>query len=67
MATESEIWRAASTLIEAHGEQAPRYALASAGLLIERGDFRRAEQWRSVATAATTLLQIHPAAGDQVH
>jgi hypothetical protein len=67
MATDADIWRAASTLVELHGENAMCRALASVGLLIERGDFRAAEQWRRVAVAAEMLLSRHPEAHEAVH
>jgi hypothetical protein len=67
MATDAEIWRTARTLIRLHGEHAPRYALASVHLLLERGDLRRAADWRRVFVAAEDLLREAPMAQDTVH
>ncbi len=67
MATDSEVWRTASMLIDLHGERAPNYALASVDLLLERGDFQRAAQWRQVSAAAITLLQNRPAPPEALH
>ncbi|MEJ0071614.1 MAG: hypothetical protein WDO24_25975 [Pseudomonadota bacterium] len=54
-------------LIDLHGERAPNYALASVDLLLERGDFQRAAQWRQVSAAAITLLQNRPAPPEALH
>jgi hypothetical protein len=64
---DSDVWRTASMLIDVYGENAPRYALASVGLLMELGDLRRAAQWRCVSTAAATLLRERPTVREALH
>jgi hypothetical protein len=54
---ERDVWRAAWVLIDTHGKNAPLYALQSVDQLVERGDFRRAEQWRRVQRAVLELLR----------
>lgn len=51
-----EIRRVAELMIRACGAAAPLYALHSVGLLLERGDFKTAAQWRRVGRAAEELL-----------
>jgi hypothetical protein len=51
------IWQAASDMIDRHGQYAPLYAQQSFGLLMERGDFKGAAQWRLVCCAIEELLQ----------
>jgi hypothetical protein len=67
MATDRDVWHTARTLIDIHGEQAPRYALASVDLLIERGDLRLAADWRRVSAAAAALLGERPASPGSAH
>ena len=57
MTMDKDVWRAAGTLIEAHGENAPLYALQSVDLRVERGDLLGAAQWRRVWQAAVELLR----------
>jgi hypothetical protein len=57
MATEREVWRAASRLIDTYGEQAPGHAPGSSTLYLDRGDLRRAKDWRRVSLAAAQLLR----------
>jgi hypothetical protein len=52
-----DVWRAAGTLIEAHGENALLFALQSVDLRVERGDLHGAAQWRLVGQAAVELLR----------
>lgn len=66
-AIEADVWRVAGILIDAYGDDAPRYALASVDLLLERGDLRLASQWRSVSTAAAVLLRERDTSRDVVH
>jgi hypothetical protein len=67
MATDSDVWRVASMLIDTYGDDAPLYALASVDLLLERGDLRLASQWRCVSAAAATLLRERDGSRDTVH
>ena len=55
-----DMWRIAGLLIDRHGEDAPLYALQSVDQLVERGDFRTAEQWRQVWRATLELLRDAP-------
>jgi hypothetical protein len=56
-ALDKDVWRAAGKLIDAHGENAPLYALQSVDLRVERGDLLGAAQWRRVWRAAVELLR----------
>jgi hypothetical protein len=67
MASDADVWRTASMLIDLHGEHAPRYALASVDLLLERGDFSRAAQWHRVSAAASSLLRDRPQSPEALH
>jgi hypothetical protein len=67
MTSEQDVWRAAWVLVDAHGKDAPLYALQSADQLVERGDFRGAEQWRCVQRAVLELLRGEPAAGQRTN
>ncbi len=62
MTLDKDVWRAAGTLIDAHGEDAPLYALQSVDLRaitlrVGRGDLLGAAQWRRVWQAAVELLK----------
>jgi hypothetical protein len=63
LTSDRDVWRAASTLVDIHGEDAPFYALQSIDQRLERGDFRGAEQWRRVQQAVLELLRRDPIAG----
>jgi len=54
----SEIWKAANTLIDTHGERAPNCALCCAGLSLEVGNLERARRWRLVWEATRKLLEL---------
>jgi hypothetical protein len=57
---ECEIWRAATSLIDAHGQQAPLYALQCADLSLEVGNLERAKRWRLVWKATQSLVATAP-------
>jgi hypothetical protein len=67
MALEKDVWRTAGLLVDRHGDDAPLYALQSVDQLVERGDFKGAEQWRRVWRAALDLLRTVPLSPHQVN
>ncbi len=58
-AEEHDVRRVADLLIRTFGADAPLYALRSVDLLIERGDFKTAAQWRRVSRAAAERLAAY--------
>jgi hypothetical protein len=64
---ERDVWRTAGTLVEAHGENAPLFALQSVDLRVERGDLQGAAQWRLVWQAAVELLRSNVVSVRQVN
>ena len=54
---EREIWRAATSLIDAHGEHAALYVLHCADLSLEVGNVERARRWRLVWEATQSLME----------
>jgi hypothetical protein len=67
MTLDKDVWRAAGTLIDAHGEDAPIYALQSVDLRVERGDLLGAAQWRRVWQAAVELLKSDVVSARQIN
>jgi hypothetical protein len=55
-ADERDVRRVADLMVRTYGADATLYALHSVDLLIERGDFTTAAQWRRVSRATEELL-----------
>ena len=60
MADNRDVWLTAQAAIGAYGENAPAYLMQSVDQLIERGDFKRADEWRLVWRASVELLRSAP-------
>lgn len=67
MSTQSEIFRAASLLVDAYGEMAPAGAFIRADQLHSRGDETGSKRWIRVAQAAENLLSEHRPDAAQLH
>jgi hypothetical protein len=55
-ADDRDVRRVADIMIRTYGVNATLYALHSVDLLLERGDFTTAAQWRRVSRATEELL-----------
>jgi hypothetical protein len=55
-ADEHDVRRVADLMIRTYGANATLYALHSVDLLLERGDFATAAQWRRVSRATEEML-----------
>ena len=62
MSNEAEIFRAATALIEQHGEAAALVAASHAEAALQRGEPVAARQWQRIARAIERLQSIGPAA-----
>jgi hypothetical protein len=67
MARDRDVWLTACAMIGTYGDNAPLYVLQSVDQLVERGDFKRAEEWRQVWRASVELLRAEPAAEGRIN
>ncbi len=62
-----DVYRAASVLIEQHGDEAPIEAAMRVDALLEGGDLDGRAVWRRILAAVEELLRAEPAGRDSVH
>jgi len=59
---ESDIWNAAQSMIDLHGEQAERQASLKLEQLLEKNDAAGAAAWKKIITAIIVLRVAAPGA-----
>ena len=67
MISEIEIYRAASSLIKNHGDDAVFEAARKADAMIEKGDPDGLAVWKRILTAVKELQSTERPAGNKVH
>lgn len=67
MVTNLDIWRAASVVIEHHGEDAEIVAAQRADSFLERGDLDGNRVWMRILAKVKELRREKPAGGEAVN
>ena len=67
MTSDLDIYRAATVLIDQHGDDAPVEAAMRIDELLDKGDLDGRAVWQRILAAVEELLTTEPAGRDRVH